>query len=121
MALIMLLRRFRFLPDTTTPIGLVTNAYGFRGAPVPLARQPKTIRIAFIGASTTVSATSDDARAYRMRSRTAGAEYDEPLMALPDLDGDLLEARTLFGSGIRHFRRRIGAVRFQPQRIGVGK
>ena len=47
--------RYRFLPDTTTPIGLVTNAYGFRGPPVPLARQPKTIRIAFIGASTTVS------------------------------------------------------------------
>lgn len=47
--------RFRFLPDTTTPIGLVTNAYGFRGGPVPLARQPKTIRIAFLGASTTVA------------------------------------------------------------------
>lgn len=47
--------RFRFLPDKTTPIGLVTNAYGFRGGPVPLARQPKTIRIAFLGASTTVS------------------------------------------------------------------
>lgn len=48
--------RFRFLPDRTTPIGLVTNEYGFRGPPVPAARQPKTIRIAFIGASTTVSA-----------------------------------------------------------------
>lgn len=47
--------RFRFLPDTTTPIGLVTNAYGFRGGPVALARQPRTIRIAFLGASTTVS------------------------------------------------------------------
>ncbi|MCC8431264.1 hypothetical protein LJ725_20000 [Reyranella aquatilis] len=47
--------RFRFLPNRTTPIGLVTNEYGFRGPPVPVARQPKTIRIAFIGASTTVS------------------------------------------------------------------
>jgi hypothetical protein len=47
--------RFRFLPNKTTPIGLVTNEYGFRGAPVPVARQPKTIRIAFIGASTTVA------------------------------------------------------------------
>lgn len=46
---------YRFLPDTTTPIGLVTNEYGFRGPPVPLARTPKTIRIAFIGASTTVA------------------------------------------------------------------
>lgn len=48
--------RFRFLPSRTTPIGLVTNEYGFRGPPVPVARQPKTIRIAFIGASTTVGA-----------------------------------------------------------------
>ncbi len=47
--------RFRFLPNKTTPIGLVTNEYGFRGPPVAAARQPKTIRIAFIGASTTVS------------------------------------------------------------------
>ncbi|TAJ37511.1 MAG: hypothetical protein EPO67_02735, partial [Reyranella sp.] len=46
---------YRFLPDATTPIGLVTNAYGFRGAPVPVARQPGTIRIAFLGASTTVA------------------------------------------------------------------
>lgn len=46
---------YRFLPDATTPIGLVTNAYGFRGAPVPVARQPGTIRIVFLGASTTVA------------------------------------------------------------------
>lgn len=45
---------YRFLPDVTSPIGLVTNAYGFRGPPVPVARQPRTVRIAFIGASTTV-------------------------------------------------------------------
>ena len=45
---------YRFLPDTTTPIRLVTNQYGFRGPPVPFARQPRTVRIAFIGASTTV-------------------------------------------------------------------
>ncbi len=45
---------YRFLPNATTPIGLVTNEYGFRGPPVPFARQPRTVRIAFIGASTTV-------------------------------------------------------------------
>ena len=45
---------YRFLPNATTPIGLVTNAYGFRGPPVPFVRTPKTIRIAFVGASTTV-------------------------------------------------------------------
>jgi predicted secreted protein len=45
---------YRFLPNATTPARLTTNAYGFRGPPVPFQRQPKTIRIAFIGASTTV-------------------------------------------------------------------
>jgi hypothetical protein len=46
---------YRFLPNATTPVRLTTNAYGFRGPPVPFQRQPKTIRIAFIGASTTVA------------------------------------------------------------------
>ena len=46
---------YRFMPDATTPVGLVTNQYGFRGPPVPFGRQPKTVRIAFVGASTTVS------------------------------------------------------------------
>src|SRR5258708_26915338 len=45
---------YRFLPNTTTPLRLTTNDYGFRGPPVPFQRQPKTVRIAFIGASTTV-------------------------------------------------------------------
>ncbi|MFO1080241.1 MAG: hypothetical protein U1E23_06365 [Reyranellaceae bacterium] len=45
---------FRFMPDATSPVGLVTNQYGFRGPPVPFARAPRTVRIAFIGASTTV-------------------------------------------------------------------
>ena len=45
---------YRFLPNATTPIRLTTNAYGFRGPPVPFQRQPRTVRIAFIGASTTV-------------------------------------------------------------------
>jgi len=46
---------YRFMPDATSPIGLVTNAYGFRGPPVSAARRPSTIRIAFLGASTTVA------------------------------------------------------------------
>jgi len=45
---------YRFMPNATTPIGLVTNAFGFRGPPLAFARQPRTVRIAFIGASTTV-------------------------------------------------------------------
>ena len=32
---------YRFLPNATTPIRLTTNAYGFRGPPVPFQRQPK--------------------------------------------------------------------------------
>jgi hypothetical protein len=46
---------YRFLPNATTPVRLTTNAYGFRGPPVPFQHQPRTVRIAFIGASTTVS------------------------------------------------------------------
>lgn len=45
---------YRFLPNTTSALGLVTNEYGFRGAPVPFDRQARTVRIAFVGASTTV-------------------------------------------------------------------
>lgn len=44
---------FRFLPNATTPRGLVTNEFGWRGPPVPFARTAKTIRIVFVGASTT--------------------------------------------------------------------
>lgn len=44
---------FRFLPNVTTPRGLVTNELGWRGPPVQVARQPKTVRIVFVGASTT--------------------------------------------------------------------
>jgi hypothetical protein len=43
---------FRFLPNATVPDGLVTNAYGWRGPPVPFKRSPRTIRIVFVGAST---------------------------------------------------------------------
>jgi hypothetical protein len=43
--------RFRFLPDTTLPSGLVTNAFGWRGSPVEFRRTPRTVRIVFIGAS----------------------------------------------------------------------
>lgn len=44
---------FRFQPDTTTPVGLVTNELGWRGPPMAFARSPRTIRIVFVGASTT--------------------------------------------------------------------
>lgn len=44
---------FRFLPDATAPDGLVTNGFGWRGRPVPFARSARTIRIVFVGASTT--------------------------------------------------------------------
>lgn len=46
---------FRFLPDATLPDTLVTNAFGWRGGPVPFARTPRTVRIVFVGSSTVVS------------------------------------------------------------------
>ena len=49
------LPRFRFLPNATTPLGLVTNQLGWRGPPVELRRAEKVVRIVFVGASTTVN------------------------------------------------------------------
>ncbi len=46
---------YRFLRGVTYPSGLRTNAFGWRGPDIPLNKPPGTIRIAFIGASTTVS------------------------------------------------------------------
>jgi hypothetical protein len=46
--------RFRFLPETTSPSGLVTNVFGLRGPEITLHKPLRTIRIAFVGASTTV-------------------------------------------------------------------
>ena len=47
--------RFRFLPDATTPLGLVTNQLGWRGPPAQLERPRNLVRIVFVGASTTVN------------------------------------------------------------------
>lgn len=47
---------YRFLPNATTPPGLVTNQIGWRGPPIADPRPANTIRIVFVGASTTVSA-----------------------------------------------------------------
>jgi len=47
---------YRYLPNTTTPLGLVTNQFGFRGPPVDYRRRPDTVRIVLIGASTTAEA-----------------------------------------------------------------
>jgi hypothetical protein len=45
---------YRFLPNATTPLGLVTNQIGWRGPPIAVPRGERTIRIVFVGASTTV-------------------------------------------------------------------
>lgn len=47
---------YRFLPDATLPSGLVTNQIGWRGAPIESPRGDKTVRIVFVGSSTTVDA-----------------------------------------------------------------
>lgn len=47
---------YRYLPNTTTPLGLVTNQLGFRGPPIDYRRRPNTVRIVLVGASTTAEA-----------------------------------------------------------------
>lgn len=49
---------YRFPPSSTGASGLVTNQFGLRGRPITLVKPPKTIRIAFLGASTTVNGHS---------------------------------------------------------------
>lgn len=45
---------FRYLPSRTLPGGLMTNRFGWRGPDLPLDKPPQTVRLAFVGASTTV-------------------------------------------------------------------
>lgn len=44
---------YHLLKGTTFPSGFVTNQFGFRGPEIPFEKPPRTIRIAFLGASTT--------------------------------------------------------------------
>jgi hypothetical protein len=45
---------YRFVPNVTGFDSLTTNHYGWRGKPVPFRRSPRTVRIVFVGASTTI-------------------------------------------------------------------
>jgi len=47
--------RYRYLPNAHYPSGLITNSFGWRGPDVPLDKPGDTIRVAFVGASTTVA------------------------------------------------------------------
>lgn len=47
---------YRYPPSVTMPDGLTTNAFGFRGPELALDKPSKTVRIACVGASTTVDA-----------------------------------------------------------------
>lgn len=47
--------RYRIPPNTLTASGLRTNRYGFRGPELSPQKDAKTIRIAFLGASTTIA------------------------------------------------------------------
>ncbi len=47
--------RYRFPRGANLPSSLVTNKFGWRGPEIDLNRPPSTIRVAFIGASTTVN------------------------------------------------------------------
>ena len=46
--------RYRYPASRELPSGLTTNAFGFRGRQLEVDKPEKTIRIAFVGASTTV-------------------------------------------------------------------
>ncbi|WP_417832853.1 hypothetical protein [Terasakiella sp.] len=46
---------YRYMKNRISPYHLVTNEYGHRGNPVSLQKSDKTIRIAYVGSSTTVS------------------------------------------------------------------
>jgi len=47
--------RYKNPPSMLTPSGLRTNRYGFRGPELSLHKDSRTIRIAFLGASTTIA------------------------------------------------------------------
>lgn len=48
--------RFRYPVSRSLPTGLTTNAFGFRGRQLTVDKPPRTVRIGFVGASTTVEA-----------------------------------------------------------------
>jgi len=48
--------QYRYLPNATTPKGLVTNDFGWRGPPLRFARSERTVRIVFAGASVVAGA-----------------------------------------------------------------
>jgi len=50
---------YRFLRNAHYPTGLVTNSFGWRGPDLPLNKPRGRIRIAFVGASTTIDAHAD--------------------------------------------------------------
>lgn len=50
---------FRFLRSSSMPSGLVTNAYGWRGPDIALEKPKGTVRIAYVGSSTTVNPHGD--------------------------------------------------------------
>ncbi len=50
--------RYRYPPNVTLPTGLTTNQFGWRGPQLELKKPARTIRIACVGASTTVDGHS---------------------------------------------------------------
>ena len=50
--------RFRYPANVTLPTGLTTNRFGWRGRQIALKKPPNTIRLAAVGASTTVGGHS---------------------------------------------------------------
>ena len=47
--------RYRFIPNSVSPVGLKTNSMGWRSEEIAIDKGADTFRVAFIGASTTVN------------------------------------------------------------------
>ncbi len=47
---------YRFPPNAALPNLLITNQLGWRGAPIEVPRQPRTVRIVFVGSSVAMDA-----------------------------------------------------------------
>ena len=47
--------RYRYPPNVVLPTGLVINQFGWRGPSIDFPKAPRTIRVAFVGASTTIN------------------------------------------------------------------
>jgi hypothetical protein len=97
--------RYRFPTGITTVDGLVTNQFGLRGPALALAKPAKTVRIAFLGASTTVGfhgfAFSYGERVVHWLNRFAEANHYDVRFDRPGPPGRAASAESRPGGVLR--------------------